>query len=123
MSEEMSSKDAHLYGVPRPKRASGKEISSSSTLAFTSELSSLISSSRGQHKPGAAPSVGRSRSAIKKDDIFTKHNRDSRKRALADLDNDDARAGPLAQRHATSSEHVDDATWKRARRRMEEKAR
>ncbi|KAG9898822.1 hypothetical protein KCU98_g16380, partial [Aureobasidium melanogenum] len=40
-----SAKDAPLYGAPKPakRQKSGREISSSNTLAFTSQLQSLIS--------------------------------------------------------------------------------
>lgn len=46
------------------------------------------------------------------------HNKNSRKRALKDLDDTD-----FTQRHSTSSEVLDEATWKRSKRKMEEKAR
>lgn len=114
----MSSKDAHLYGFPRPKKTSSKEISSSSTLAFTSQLSSLISASKSSD-PSASKASLSGRQRPKKEDIFSKHNRNAKKRALADLEDDDF----TKQKHSTSSEAVDDATWHRAKRKMEEKAR
>ncbi|KIW08312.1 uncharacterized protein PV09_01231 [Verruconis gallopava] len=110
----MHSKDAHLYGVPKPKKAPGKDMSSSSSsLAFTSQLSSLIASGK-DARERTAPA----RPRPKKDDIFSVHNRNAKKRALKDLDEVD-----FAQRHSTSSEAVDEATWRRAKRKMEEKAR
>ncbi|KAF2135358.1 uncharacterized protein K452DRAFT_330241 [Aplosporella prunicola CBS 121167] len=111
----MSAKDSSLYGVPRPKRASGKEISSSTTLAFTSQLSSLIAGA------GSSTSTtsGRARASTgKKDDIFSTHNKGARKRALKDLDDAD-----FTQKHSTTSDAIDDATWRRAKRKMSEKAR
>ncbi|KAK4993664.1 hypothetical protein LTR66_004898 [Elasticomyces elasticus] len=113
------SKDSSLYGVPRPtKKTTGKEISSVATLAFTSRLSSLISSatSASSNKPSAA------RARPKKDDIFSTHNRNAKKRALKDLD-PDPRDLSLAQKHTTKGEKLDDATWMRSKRKMEEKAR
>ncbi|KAK8184444.1 hypothetical protein BC567DRAFT_260623 [Phyllosticta citribraziliensis] len=116
----MASKDNSLYGVPRPKKNSGKELSSSTNLAFASQLSSLIasSSSNASSKDTSAKPRPRPRD---RDDIFTQHNRNSRKRALADISNDENPA--FSQRHSTHSEAVDEATWRRSRRKMEEKAR
>lgn len=111
------SKDNQLYGIPRQKKATGKEISSSSTLAFASQLSSLISSSsNGPAKGTARASAGRARP--KKEDIFSTHNKNSKKRAAKDLDETD-----FTQKHSTTSEVVDEATLHRSKRRMEEKAR
>lgn len=108
----MSSKDASLYGIPRPsKKSSSKEISSSTSLAFTSQLSSLISASKSTSEPRP------SRARPKKDDIFSVHNKGSKKRALKDLEPD------MTQKHSTSSEALDEATWHRSKRKMEEKAR
>jgi len=96
------SKDDRLYGIPRQKKATGKEISSSSTLAFTSQLSSLIAtSSNGPAKATARASAGRSRP--KKEDIFSTHNKNSKKRAAKDLDETD-----FTQKHSTKSEDVDE---------------
>jgi hypothetical protein len=111
------SKNDKLYGIPRQKKATGKEISSSSTLAFTSQLSSLIaSSSNGPAKATVRASAGRSRP--KKEDIFSTHNKNSKKRAAKDLDETD-----FTQKHSTRGEDVDEATLHRSKRRMEEKAR
>ena len=112
----MSTKDASLYGKPRPsKKSSGKEISSSGTLAFTSQLSSLISSGNTQT---TRASSGRAKSA--KEDIFSAHNRGTKKRALKDLESD---APSFQQKHTTNGEPLDAAVWHRSKRRMEEKAR
>jgi len=122
----LSHKDGHLYGIPKTKRpaATGKQISLSSSLAFSSQLSSLIASSSNKKAASSssstttfASSAGRPRP--KKEDIFTTHNRNTKKRALRDLDDVDF----TAQKHATSSEGVDTDTWRRAKRKMEEKAR
>ncbi|EKG19984.1 hypothetical protein MPH_02714 [Macrophomina phaseolina MS6] len=109
-----SNKDASLYGIPRPKKAADKELTSSTNLAFASQLSSLISAGSSSSKPS---STGRPRPK-NKDDIFSVHNKNVRKRALQDLDDTD-----FTQRHSTSSEALDEATWKRSKRKMEEKAR
>ncbi|KAJ9631632.1 hypothetical protein H2203_000031 [Taxawa tesnikishii (nom. ined.)] len=98
----MTSKDpnAPLYGVPRPaKKATGREISSSNNLAFTSQLSSLISSSRGYIH-------------------YTQPQQ--QKRALKDLDPDNI---SFDQKHSTAGEALDEAIWHRSKRKMEEKAR
>ncbi|KAK7529741.1 hypothetical protein IWX49DRAFT_637463 [Phyllosticta citricarpa] len=116
----MASKDSSLYGIPRPKKNSSKELSSSTNLAFASQLSSLIASSSSSTSSKDATAKPRQRPRDR-DDIFTQHNRNSRKRALADISNDDNPA--FAQRHSTHSEAVDEATWRRSRRKMEEKAR
>lgn len=111
----MSAKDAHLYGAKPKNRSKAKEISSSSTLAFSSTLSNLIkTSSSDTNKPG----TGRARP--QKEDIFKTHNKNVKKRALKDLDAD------LTQKHRgrTADERgEDDVAWKRTKRRMEEKAR
>jgi len=111
----MSSKDAPLYGVPRPKKSTGKEISSSGSLAFSSQLSSLISA--GNPERGRSSS-GRTKS--KKEDIFATHNAGTKKRALKDLEPD---ATSVAQKHVVKGEPLDAAAWQRSRRKMEEKAR
>lgn len=112
----MTSKDAPLYGTQRPRKpAGGKEISSSTTLSFTSQLSSLISasSSASTSKPAS------SRLKPKKDDIFSTHNRNSAKRAKRDLEDSPA----FEQKHTTNGEALDGRLWERSKRKMEEKAR
>ena len=115
----LSGKDAHLYGARNTARSRRKDISSSSTVAFSSTLSSLIkaSSSGDGSKPTTA---GRARP--QKDDIFKTHNRNVKKRALADLDDTDL----ATQKHRGRTSHEKDedaASWRRTQRRMEEKAR
>jgi hypothetical protein len=114
----MSAKDAHLYNQRPSKkpRNTGKEISSSSTLAFSSALSSLIKSSASDPSK-TAPARGKP----KKEDIFSSHNKNVKKRALKDLED-----ASFAQKHrgrTANEKEEDDATWKRTKRRMEEKAR
>jgi hypothetical protein len=115
-STTMSSKDAHLYGAKPKSQSKAKEISSSSSLAFSSTLSSLIKSSASSDKP----STGRARP--QKDDIFKTHNKNVKKRALKDLEDTDF----TQQKHrgrTADEQGEDEAAWKRTKRRMEEKAR
>jgi len=112
----MSAKDAHLYGARPKDRAKAKEISSSSTLAFSSTLSSLIKASSDTTKPAA----GRSRSH-QKEDIFKSHNKNVKKRARKDVED-----SSFTQKHrGRTAEETgeDEVTWKRTKRRMQEKAR
>jgi hypothetical protein len=115
-----SSKDASLYGFQRQKRMKGdKEISSNTTTSFTSQLSSLINSSK---TPGTTDTRAKaSRTKPKKEDIFATHNRNSAARAQRDLDN--AASPAFAQKHTTNGEGLDRAVWERSKRKMEEKAR
>lgn len=114
-----SSKDAALYGLQRPKRMKGdKEISSNTTSSFTSQLSSLINSSK---TPGTDTRAKASRTKAKKEDIFATHNRNTAARAQRDLDN--AASPAFAQKHTTNGEGLDRAVWERSKRKMEEKAR
>ena len=112
----MTSKDAHLYGARPKSRAKAKEISSSSTLAFSSTLSNLIKASSSE---SSKPAAGRARP--QKEDIFKTHNKNVKKRALKDLEDSD-----FTQKHrgrTTEEKGEDEAAWKRTKRRMEEKAR
>lgn len=109
----MAGKDSHLYGIQKHRRLAGdKEISSSSTLSFTSQLSSLINSS-----PGTTTKLPRHKP--KKEDIFATHNRNTAKRAKRDLED----VPSFQQKHSTHGEALDSNTWARSRRKMEEKAR
>ncbi|OCL13075.1 hypothetical protein AOQ84DRAFT_129002 [Glonium stellatum] len=113
----MATKDASLYGIRSKSKTTAKEISSSTTLAFTSQLSSLIASSTtASSSASAKQTVGRPRP--KKEDIFATHNKNTRKRALKDLEE-----AEFAQKHSTAGSTLDDATWHRSKRKMEEKAR
>ncbi|KAL1610244.1 hypothetical protein SLS60_001909 [Paraconiothyrium brasiliense] len=113
----MSKKDAHLYSQGRPaSRSKGKPISSAGSLAFSSTLSNLIQSAS---TDANKPTTGRAR--IAKEDIFKSRNKGVNKRAAKDLED-----SQFTQKHRklTSDERAEDeAHWKRAKRRMEEKAR
>ena len=100
-----------LYGAPRPKTAAQK--STPSSLAFSSTLSSLLS------QPSNSATHGRARPSKSKPDIFTTHNKGSKKRALADISSD----GSVPQKHNADIGGVDAATLHRSKRKMEEKAR
>jgi hypothetical protein len=114
-----SSKDAALYGLQRPKRMRGdKAISSNTTSSFTSQLSSLINSSK---TPGTDTRAKANRTKAKKEDIFATHNRNAAARAQRDLD--DAASPAFAQKHTTNGEGLDRAVWERSKKKMEEKAR
>jgi hypothetical protein len=117
-----SKKDAHLYGQRPASRTKAKHISSSSTLAFSSTLSSLIkSASTSTDSPSKPPVSGRPRPS-KKEDIFATHNRNVKKRALKDLEESDYTIQKHRGRTAQEKDE-DEANWRRAKRRMEEKAR
>lgn len=102
-----------LYGTKDPSKTKTKDISSSTSLAFSTHLASLIS------KDSSRASAGRARPSKSKPNIFAQHNKGSKKRAAADLDEDGD------QRHKTEAEigGVDSAVLHRSKRRMEEKAR
>jgi Domain of unknown function (DUF4078) len=102
-----------LYGTKDPSKTKTKDISSSTSLAFSTNLASLIS------KDSSRTSVGRPRPSKTKPDIFTQHNKNSKKRAAADIAEDGE------QKHKTAADigGVDSAALHRSKRRMEEKAR
>ncbi|KAL8805816.1 MAG: hypothetical protein Q9182_001728 [Xanthomendoza sp. 2 TL-2023] len=111
----MASKQS-LYGAPRPnagfKRT--KDITSSTSIAFTSQLSSLLAQSA-----ASQPTTGRARpSKAGKEDIFKTHNKNSKKRALADQSSDG-----LATGHKQDLGGIDPSDLHRSKRKMEEKAR
>ncbi|KAF7596464.1 hypothetical protein BBP40_001771 [Aspergillus hancockii] len=115
------SKQTSLYGLSRSQNPSQSKESnntpSSSTLAFTTALSSLINNKEttttGRPRPSKAP----------KSDLFARPNKGAQKRAAADLlpSNDTQQT----QTHQQSSDigAVDAATLHRSKRRMEEKVR
>ncbi|PKX92186.1 CCDC174 family protein [Aspergillus novofumigatus IBT 16806] len=121
----MSNTNPSLYGLPRhsQKPSSQSTAPSASTLAFTTQLSSLItkgteSSARGRPRPSKSD----------KSDIFAVHNKGAQKRAAADLrdaDDDDAAETSVRQIHKRTADigAVDTATLHRSKRRLEEKAR
>ncbi|KAL5339164.1 hypothetical protein BJX70DRAFT_364558 [Aspergillus crustosus] len=106
-----------LYGQKPTKQI--QNTPSSSTLAFTSTLSSLIAS----NTTDTSRSRTRAPKPASKSDIFARPNKGTQKRAAADLrDDDDA---TVQQVHQSSKDigAVDAATLHRSKRRMEEKAR
>ncbi|KAI5360780.1 Putative Coiled-coil domain-containing protein [Septoria linicola] len=111
-----SHKDGHLYNQDKRRNLSkGKSINSSSTLSFTSQLSSLINTS------STAPKAFSGKSKSKKEDIFATHNKNTAKRAKRDLEPD--ASSTFEQKHTTNGEALDKGMWERSKRKMEEKAR
>ncbi|TAQ89449.1 hypothetical protein B7494_g2225 [Chlorociboria aeruginascens] len=106
------SSNTGLYGVRKPKNTV-KEISS---LAFTSTLSSLLSS---DHASSSQKSAGRPRPSKTKPDIFTSHNKGTKKRAARDLEDDDTNT----QVHRLDIGTVDPSVLHRSKRKMKEKSK
>ncbi|KAL9112190.1 MAG: hypothetical protein Q9227_003567 [Pyrenula ochraceoflavens] len=101
-----------LYGTKQSSKTKLRDVSSSATLAFSSQLSSLISQSAG------------SKSQLPKhhhrtSDIFATHNKGSKKRAAADLAEDEYRPGSNNGKIGA----FDSVELHKSKRRMEEKAR
>ncbi|KAI0407208.1 hypothetical protein F4802DRAFT_612298 [Xylaria palmicola] len=121
--------DPNLYGQ-RPAKKQKRDIALSSSVAFTSQLSSLISAPTATSSlppgSGAASSSGRSRASKAKDDIFSV--KAKRKPGSSSRGNDDRAADAD---HASSKIRIKDVhgteedkqDFARARRKMEEKAR
>ncbi|KAG9248734.1 hypothetical protein BJ878DRAFT_412023 [Calycina marina] len=103
-----------LYGSQRVSKTTTKEISSSTSLAFTSTLTSLLS------QPPPTQTSGRQRPSKSKPNIFTTHNKNAQKRAAKDLD---ATSRNVRQRHNPNIGAVDDETLQRSRKKLEEKAK
>ncbi|TVY93270.1 Coiled-coil domain-containing protein [Lachnellula willkommii] len=106
--------DTSLYGTRKPK-TTPKELSSSTSLAFSSTLSSLLSTST------PSTTAGRPRpSKANKNDIFTSHNKNTKKRAARDLDEDpdDAR-----QQRRQDIGSVDEALLHRSKKKLAAKAK
>lgn len=120
----MVPKNESLYGTRKKSDASKRDTTTSTTLAFTSHLSSLISKELGQSdtRDSSPASRGRVRPHKTKEDIFATHNKNTQKRAAADLADDE---GKVFQTHKTASDigYVDEATLNRSKARMQEKAR
>jgi Domain of unknown function (DUF4078) len=133
----MSSKQnpPSLYGIQRAKQGpSKKDITSSSTLAFTSHLSSLISkdasaspstASKSKTDGGGSYTFARGRarpSKSSKPDIFSVHNKGALKRAAADEAAGDSHDVLQVHQKSDTLGQVDAATLQRSKRRMAEKA-
>ncbi|KAK5718586.1 hypothetical protein LTR15_008319 [Elasticomyces elasticus] len=115
-----------LYGLEKKRNLSnGKPISSSTSLAFSSQLSSLInassSSTSNNTNKSSKPNNLKRKKAV---DIFTSHNRGTGKRAKRDhARDDDGGVGVTEQKHGFHSEALEEGVWARSKRKMEEKAR
>ncbi|KAK2786245.1 hypothetical protein FQN53_006799 [Emmonsiellopsis sp. PD_33] len=117
--------DQPLYGIRRPKStASQKDLTSSSTLAFTTHLSSLISkeTNLSSSPSGVQHTKARPRPSRSKPDIFSTHNKNIHKRAAADISGDSPHVIQVHKRGQDIG-HVDEATLHRSKRRLAEKAR
>jgi hypothetical protein len=108
----MSSELERLYGIRKPKNIP-KELPASTSLAFASTLTNLLTTTPSSQQPG------RGRPSKKKEDIFASHNKGAKRRAARDLEP----SSPGAQVHKQHIEDVDDAFLKRSRRKLEEKAK
>ena len=104
-----------LYGVKQASKTKAKDFSASASLAFSSNLASLISSSSMSKGKNA---TGRPRSFKDKSDIFSAHNKNVKKRSAADLEEGQ-------QRHQTRDDigSVEAAELHRSKRKMEDKVR
>lgn len=104
-----------LYGIKQASKTQAKEISSSTSLAFSTNLASLISSSSSAKNKST---TGRARPSKDKSDIFTAHNKNVKKRSAADLEDGE-------QRHKTKADigSVNAAELHRSKRKMEDKVR
>ncbi|KAK5741487.1 hypothetical protein LTR17_003925 [Elasticomyces elasticus] len=118
-----------LYGLDKKRNLSnGKPISSSTSLAFSSQLGALINnaSSSSTTTSGTNKSSKSNNLKRKKDDLFSAHNRGrTGKRAKRDLDNHERGegVGVVEQRHTTHGEALEEGVWARSKRKMEAKAR
>lgn len=114
----MTSDQSSLYGKPRAKATKTQEITSTSNLAFTSQLSSLIA------KGSGTTSHGRPRpSKTGKSDLFAKQNKGAEKRAAADLQQDDHHVAKQVHKRSQDIGTIDDATLNRSKQRMAKKVR
>ncbi|KAL5357712.1 hypothetical protein BJX96DRAFT_172786 [Aspergillus floccosus] len=111
---------SNLYGT-RKRAKSPSSTPSSSTLAFTTTLSSLIAkdSEAGSSSGGARPRP----SKAPKSDLFARPNKGAAKRAAADLATDEHDYARQTHQRTADLGAVDAATLHRSKRRMEEKAR
>ncbi|QSZ30185.1 hypothetical protein DSL72_004705 [Monilinia vaccinii-corymbosi] len=113
----MSHDPNNLYNFKKPKLhdSSAKEVSSSTNLAFTSTLSSLLAS----NTPSSTTSRGRPRPSKTKEDIFKTHNKGTKKRAAKDVADDENGYTQIRQ----PGEGIDDNTLHRSKKRLAEKAK
>lgn len=118
MSSHLSHTDSHLYNVPRPKKNKDITTSSTSSLNFTSTLSSLIS-----FAPSTSESRGRPRPSQNKSDIFTSHNKGTKRRAAQDLADQEDASISAGRKKGDKLGDVDGNVLARSRRKLEEKAK
>ncbi|APA14897.1 hypothetical protein SS1G_14423 [Sclerotinia sclerotiorum 1980 UF-70] len=113
----MSHDPNNLYNFKKPKLhdSSTKELSSSTNLAFSSTLSSLLTS----NTSSSTTTRGRPRPSKTKEDIFKTHNKGAKKRAAKDLEGDQ---NGYTQIHKTGG-GIDDNTLHRSKKRLAEKAK
>jgi hypothetical protein len=115
----MSHDPHNLYNFKKPKLhdPNAKELSSSTHLAFSSTLSSLLASSA-----SSSTAHGRPRPSKTKEDIFKSHNKGAKKRAAKDLEDDEANDNGYTRIKNTSST-TDESALHRSKRRLEAKAK
>lgn len=112
----MASETGNLYGIRKPKNTP-KELSSSTSLEFSSTLSSLLSASN----PSSRTTAGRARPSKTKDDIFSKLNRNAKKRAARDVEDDED--DPRGRVGRQDIGGVDESVLHRSKRKLEAKAK
>ncbi|KAH8663056.1 hypothetical protein BGZ60DRAFT_471252 [Tricladium varicosporioides] len=114
----------NLYNFKKPQlQSSDSKLSSSTSLAFSSTLSNLLANSNTSRDGVKAGRPRPSKQA--KDDIFSCHNRNSKKRAAKDLEDSDDGGRGRSSKPQTKKEigDVDNATIHRSQRKLERKAR
>lgn len=105
----MSAKDAPLYGAPRPKKTTVNKPNHA-TSSFGAAMSAMLANKKHDEKPKT------SSKPKNKDDIFRSSNKGAQKRAAADM------LG-LKPANGAASSALDEETWRRTKRKMDEKAR
>ncbi|KAK8901300.1 hypothetical protein QC760_009748 [Botrytis cinerea] len=120
----MSNDPNNLYNFKKPKlhSSSAKELSSSTSLAFSSTLSSLLASQT-QESSSSSTTRGRPRPSKTKEDIFKTHNKGTKKRAAKDLEDDEDGNTYTQIRKTGQGERIDDSTLHRSKKRLAEKAK
>ncbi|MCJ1340636.1 hypothetical protein MMC09_005932 [Bachmanniomyces sp. S44760] len=116
------SSSASLYSVSSAKLPKKESLPTSTNLAFVSQLSSLLAAQGPQTRTSAAARPRPSK-APSKSDIFTAHNKNTKKRAAADISSNDKNDGGITQKHNSDIGGVDATVLHRSKRKMEEKAR
>ena len=110
----MPSKDAHLYrpaNAPSTSKPKKSNTCNPAGATFSSAFSSLLSTTSNQNAP-SKPKQPRH-----KDDLAATSNRGAKKRALADM------LAMTQPENSTNKDTLDEASWRTAKRKMDEKAR